>query len=45
MKANQSYCWLRKTFASMDKGVFKETTVLRRWRVERNVWFINRVDN
>ena len=24
---------------------FKETTVLRRWGVETNVWFINGVDN
>ena len=22
-----------------------ETVVLRRWRVEKNVWFIDRVDN
>ena len=35
---------------TMDKGMKKglvsiETVVLRRWRVETNVWFINKVDN
>ena len=25
--------------------VSKETVVLRRWGVEKNVWLINRVDN
>ena len=32
----------RERFALLDKAVsFKEIVVLRRWRVETNVWFIN----
>ena len=35
-----------KSKLNMDRGlVSKETAVLRRWGVETNVWFINRVDN
>ena len=34
-----------KTMEKVRGLVSKETAVLRRWGVERNVWFINRVDN
>ena len=43
------YFSLRKRSASKTEWirrlVCKETVVLRRWGVERNVWSINRVDN
>ena len=33
------------TNARIRRLVSKETAVLRRWGVETNVWFINRVEN
>ena len=39
-----SHLWNRP-FLLVDKGLSKETVLLRRWGVEKTVWFVNRVDN